>query len=279
MNKFKILLGCLLLFLLCSCSENEAPVYSSSDDGLYFVSDKDIDVPMAQPLTSFSFSDISSYGKSIDTTQLLVRVSGAMKDFDRSFNVVVVEDSITTADASMYNILDCVVPAGSIFGEVNIEVNKTDALEDERFYLELAIVESEDFPNVDMATNNGFLEITSLPIKPSNWDNYLTYWFGTYSNKWLQFIIDYTHDTNLGYKYYKYQETIDNELLFYRSTPYVTINYTFFEMMKTEDGGNAGDLNLNRYMKELAIELELYLAEHGEPLTHDDGTVVEIPSI
>lgn len=262
MIKYRILILFSLSMIFASCEKEEVFTYNREADGVFFVNDtSDITPEFILPI---EYSFMNNPTLEFDTVYIYTRVSGNTADYDRMFNVELVDGDITTGTADQYEILEGVVPAGSHIGTLPIVINKTEELKDDAYSLELKLVASEDFKNTDNHLFNAYLNYTALIAKPDLWDIYLYYWFGDFSRNYYGFIIEQLGTTEIAQ--YLYEE--DYGWLYYEDTGW----YTFDEWM-----GYYPDPVMNGYKNFIKIALEEYEATNGEPLKHNDGSVVVLP--
>lgn len=176
-----------------------------------------------------------------DTVKLDVFVTGDTSAYDRVFNSELVLGENTTAEDDQYEILEGIVPAGKSYGILPVKIYKTEALNDSIYSIEIALAESKDFPIMDFSLCTYKVSFTSLIVKPRKYDRWCSRYFGSYSTNWFRFILSVTGDPELG--------TNNKSKLVYYS-----------------------------YQSMLRIALRDYNNSHEDPLRHDDGTIVVMPS-
>lgn len=123
---------------------------------------------------------------------LKVRISGSVVDYDRFFNVEIVETSTVTVGEDIDAIAPSfTVPAGERDGYVTVNVHRTETMSEEILYLTLRLVPSDDF-NVNISTwdtdygqgsikddgsyprvDEHTVTITNLVVQPSTWNAYM----------------------------------------------------------------------------------------------------------
>jgi len=77
--------------------------------------------------------------------EIEVRIMGDATDSDRRFNVEVIQDSLTTASAQQYEIMEGIVKAGEFKGKLYVKLLKSPALDHDKVSLHLRISNSDDF--------------------------------------------------------------------------------------------------------------------------------------
>ncbi|MGI0107026.1 DUF4843 domain-containing protein [Salinimicrobium sp. WS361] len=166
-----------------------------------------------------------------------VNILGNSSAVDRYFDVQIIDDSLTTANPELYEIIEAKVPAGAFSGNLIIKLKKSPVLDDTSVSLHVTLVESDDF-------STGILEASSTKIIWSNkiiipaW-TYFRYFFTSYpSTKAYRIFIEVT-------------------------------GMTTFSINDYRDLGATGAQALG---KAYGDYIRAYNAEHPDaPLVHDDG--------
>jgi hypothetical protein len=129
---------------------------------------------------SFAYNDLDR-----DTVFMQVKIIGNPANYDRFFNVVIL-DSLTSAKPNVhYEELELAykVPADSIYGRIPIILNNSDhTLKDSVFQISLQLLESEDFQLGVKERLSAKLSFTDRLVQPSSWF-VLRYFFGSYNRK------------------------------------------------------------------------------------------------
>lgn len=184
---FRCLSGLLFLALLGGC-EKEGLLEYTENPGVYFDG------------TERSYSFFDHPGKTLDTLNLPVLITGNSRDYDRTIRVEVVDDTNTTAGQDMYELLNGYVKSGEFQGIVPVVFKYNDLLEHEIRKLKIRIAESEDFKEPDLGQKQCLIHLTAKIIKPDNWNSWLLYYFGeAYSTGWWKFIMKVTERNSLPY--------------------------------------------------------------------------------
>lgn len=190
---FVPVLGISLLF---ACKKSDLVSYTQPDMIYfykdYYNTDKDSMV--------YSFA-IRPDALTSDTVKIPLRIMGAAIDRDRTVNIKVVADS-STALEQQYTLLPTIVPAGSYTTYVPLLVKRTAELKTTEVRLLLEVGESADFkPGVYNSASSASraggsirypVRINDFLTKPSNWDSFITYYFGTYSQVKFKLVIAVT---------------------------------------------------------------------------------------
>lgn len=231
MKRYNFLLICIIAIgcLITSCQKEEILKYNQPSGVSFTFKDR-----------SYTFAE--NPGKSLDTLNISIEVSGNCKDYDRKFSAYVFTDSITTGNEINYEILEGTVKANEFSGKLPILIKKTDDLNDRVDTLRIKLKEGEDFPICELGQDYCDIYYTSKIIKPSNW-RYLKGLFGTYSTRYWKFIM----------------ETVGNNVPYYPS-----------HSDKKKWWMTPGDANTCKQL--VKIRLHQYNIEHeGDELKHDDG--------
>jgi hypothetical protein len=159
-------LGILLVtFSFLSCTKQEIPTF----DAAAAVNFGKID--NANSVTySFMANPEDDYIQEIP-----VVIMGDTANYDRSFEVQVVNDSNTTASPAQYKILGGVVKAGEITGTLSVQLFKSPELDNSTVSLKLKLVNSEDFKAGNVETSDFIIRWTNKVVVPS-W-SYFRYFF------------------------------------------------------------------------------------------------------
>lgn len=146
--KYLYMTGILLsLFFLQSC-EKDLMDYEGQES-LFF----DVQYGPAWGDTTVwahQFYSLASFGNIDDTVQevrLKVAVAGSIKDYDRPFQIEVVNDSTTAICPDEYEPIDCnrVIKAGANCTYITVTTKKTARMADETLQLQLRLLPNEHF--------------------------------------------------------------------------------------------------------------------------------------
>ena len=137
-----------------------------------------------------------------DTVKVPLRIMGLAKNVDRKVNVRVIADSTTAIEGTHYQILPAVVPANSYTGYIPVLVKRNATLKTSELRVMLEVLESADFkpgvPNSPVVGSRSggairiLVKLNDYLTKPSNWDSFLVFYFGTFSQVKYSFVISVT---------------------------------------------------------------------------------------
>lgn len=194
---FTIIVICLLLVSMSSCTKNERIYFDTSHTALNIWFGTETGTVLAQ--TTYNFA----YKKDMDSVIFFARLTGKVVDYDRSFTLEAVEGDINKVE---FVFGKYTIPAGKYIIQFPIYFKKP--------------ANFTEFKDKDgtivfkMKSNNEFLEgaeqYNSITVllknnvgKPDNWDSEvtslyraLTYYFGAYSDVKYSFIINVTGMSN-----------------------------------------------------------------------------------
>lgn len=105
-----------------------------------------------------------------------VKIMGFSTDRDRQFKVEVVEGVQTSATSDQYEILSCIVPAGSYDGTLSVKLLNSPLLKDSVVSLKLRIADATDFKKGNMELNEFTVNWTDKIIVPA-WNVYYRTFF------------------------------------------------------------------------------------------------------
>jgi len=198
-------------------------------EGVYFAvqygnKSLSIDYWPYQPYSSVEFVSI---GKDVVDFPVKVMITGAVKDYDRTFRVEVNPDSTTAVAGKHYEPIktEFKIPAGGITANIVVRLNRTADLETTPVTLGLRLVETKDFklsfpewdaiptltggtvvPKFDASLHT--LKINDIMVQPAVWPGSLqpgnreSGLFGVFTRKKMEFLID-----NLGLTYQDFAST------------------------------------------------------------------------
>ncbi len=202
MKKIKYLFMLLMGMSFVAC-EKDLKLYEGKD-GLYF----DVQYTITPWFTNpdryahqiYSYIKFANIQKEDSVLNIKVSTVGETRDYDRPFQIKVVEDSTTVVAGEEYELTETgVIKAGDTKGYITVKVNKTDRMAAGLFQLQLALIPNEHFSlpyetlaevpgrytemldtystNTDPRIHNIFM--TDVLAKPKYWGTF----FGTYSEK------------------------------------------------------------------------------------------------
>lgn len=144
----------------------------------------------------FSFIATPDLADTVLTVDL--NIMGFAAEVDRQVNVVVLKDSTTAVD---YEVLTpTIIEKGKYTGKVKIKVMNTPLLKEKEVRLWLVLKESDDFIVGTSGMDYAILKWSNRLIQPANW-RWLRYYFGTYSTRFYEFIIEVTGRTEFPYNH------------------------------------------------------------------------------
>lgn len=184
------------------CKKENISAEGTYQDAVYFAHssyDQNIDS------LSFSFISLPDSVK-LDTVWLPVRIAGKTTSRDRQITLTVVDTATTATAGTHYKLLDYHLPKDSFNTNLGIVLYRTADLQDTVVQLTVQLQPNSDFPvqvkdttsaNGRLVTDNVYrIRFSDQLIKPTNWDSFLVYLFGTYSKVKYRFIIEATGRTD-----------------------------------------------------------------------------------
>ncbi|WP_167016580.1 DUF4843 domain-containing protein [Chitinophaga sp. Cy-1792] len=137
-----------------------------------------------------------------DTMWLPMRIMGIASNTERTAKIDVVADSSTAIAPDDYELLPVKVAANSYTTLLGIVVHRSSNVQKKEVRIRLAIGTNTDFsPGVANAYPGGqtaggtasyLVKINNTVTKPGNWDDWLVYFFGDYSEVKYRFVIQVT---------------------------------------------------------------------------------------
>lgn len=196
----------LTVLIFSSCTKDKLTLYDE-EANLYF---EKIASDISKDSTSFSFA-IKTPDLMVDTVYLKVRTMGKIRKTPGQINLKIAENSTAIA-GKHYKILPYVMPADSFKVKLPVVVMRTPDLLKKEVFLDLNIVESEDFkPGVTNQLNYK-IKINDFFSKPDNWDQRLSVFFGAFSQRKFAFIFK-----TLGLSKFVYPEEIPySQMVFFK---------------------------------------------------------------
>lgn len=170
---------------------------------------------------SFSFAAMDTAIKS-DTVWLPVRIAGSPADHDRTISLGPDPATTTAIAGKHYQVLPAVMPKDSFSTQVGVVLYRTPDLQDTMVVLGLQLQPNSNFSvlmkdttmadGVNASVSEFRITLTDELVMPSDWPDFLVYFFGTYSKVKYQFIINATgvaqfpEDMSFGLLLYYLQE-------------------------------------------------------------------------
>ena len=165
------LLMALLLAVPSGCNKDDIPVFTAKSM-LYIQQEDFIDGK------TVLLADITrSFATYVDATEIpvtfTVNLIGEVTDYDRPFEAVV-DEEVTTALPSEYEIEPGVLKAGEISAELTVKLIKSARMNDEKVRLRIRLQPNKyfDLGYEDMLTANVIYDNT--PVCPEWWDEFIS---------------------------------------------------------------------------------------------------------
>ena len=244
MNRIRkiLVLGLLTLTSLNSCKKEEIPYFTGDNSANFWLHS-----------LNHSLFGASSAQLPQDTIVLNLSIVGEMANYDRVVKAVVEEDApgtaeaqrLTTATPNQYKILDGIIPANKLKGEIRVVVKNDDILATkEDLKLRIKMADNKDF-KIGLKENNYInLKWSRLILQPSTWNGMRFFFCATYSTQVYKIFMEVT-----GLKQFYYYEGLVS----------VAEGY----VMGTNFGNRVRELS----------------QQQGSPLLHDDGPSKGLPII
>ncbi|MDR6784632.1 hypothetical protein ABIE26_003278 [Pedobacter africanus] len=220
----KRILAYLLLFQLAmvfaGCEKEIIPY--KGKEGVYFsVRNGNKYLESYWPYVPFSSVEFVRIGKDVVEFPVMVTITGAVKDYARSFRLEVNPDSTTAIAGTHYEPLkaEWIIPPGAISTFITVRLKRTPDLKDKPVSLGLRLVATKDFelsfpewdaiptltsgtvvPEFDASLHT--LKINDIMVQPEIWRGSLqpgnkeSGLFGVFTRRKMEFLIE-----NLGLKY------------------------------------------------------------------------------
>ncbi|RAJ06465.1 uncharacterized protein DUF4843 [Chitinophaga skermanii] len=123
--------------------------------------------------------------------EIPVKISGLVSKQERHFDAFVVNDSITTAPAGMYELLGGTVPPNSLVGTFKIKLKNDSTLRKKRIAVKIQLGNTPDFVSGNVETRQAKVQWSDQIVIPA-W-TYYRYFFTTQaSTKAYQLIVQST---------------------------------------------------------------------------------------
>lgn len=160
MKKLIRFFGILIAVVIFSACEKDEIMSFQGEPALNF-SSVDISDPVYEEEYSFLTNPEDEH-----IHEVQVQIMGDAVDHDRTFEVEVINDSLTTATPEQYEILEGIVPAGEFTGTLFIKLFKSPELDDKSVFLHLKIVGSPDFQSGNVGSDEFVLGWTNKVVIP-----------------------------------------------------------------------------------------------------------------
>lgn len=167
MKKLIRFFGILIALVIFNACEKDEIMSYEGEPALNFTS-VDISDPVYEKEYSFLTNPETEY-----IYEVKVQIMGNTVDHDRSFEVEVINDSLTTASPEQYEILEGIVPAGEFTGTLYIRLKRSPELDNKSVSVHLKIVDSPDFQSGNAASDEFVLSWTNKVVIPDwRWYRY-----------------------------------------------------------------------------------------------------------
>jgi len=142
----------------------------------------DIDNFSAEPAINFvndslQYSFIQEVSNEY-TLEVPVAILGSTTDYDRYFEVEILDDEETTATSDLYEIVEGIVPAGEYTGNLFVKLKNAPILDDISVSIHISSISSNDFVIGNTSTNTTKIIWTNKIVIPA-W-TYFRYFFTSY---------------------------------------------------------------------------------------------------
>lgn len=183
-----------LIVSMQSCKQEKIEIYKQ-EAGVYF--DPEL------PRSVYTFTEnLDKIDVGYDYINIPVLISGSAADADREFDVVFMkDDTLHTAKDGMLEIAKGLVRANSYGGHIQVKVNYSKLLDDSIYVARIRIVQSEDFPAVDLSARTLSVSFGNIFAEPENWNKLKRYFGNVYSNSWYKWVLKTSGYSSLPYKY------------------------------------------------------------------------------
>lgn len=189
----------LLPFLLCwlaGCSKSELTAYTQQGMVYFYRTAYGI----TNDSTTLSFA-IKADTLVADTVWLDVRIMGEAAPKDRVVKLEAWADSTTAVEGVDYTFLPSVIKAGAFTARLPVLIKRNAGQKTRELRLLVRLGTSADFAPGALGITSGqmpgatlkyLIKINDFLTKPANWESFLVYYFGAYSQVKYKLIIDAT---------------------------------------------------------------------------------------
>jgi hypothetical protein len=141
------------------------------DEPMAFKAESAVNFNLVNKLYSVDYSFLTNPEPEF-VQEVPVTILGDTTGYDRTFNVEVVNDSVTTATPDLYEIIGGKVDAGHFTGKLQVKLKKSAALDSSTASIKVRIVDSEDFNSGNLESREFVINWTNKIIVPA-WSVYL----------------------------------------------------------------------------------------------------------
>ncbi len=175
----------LVCITIAACQKEELSLYQDTAPALYM------------GLTTYSYSFIEDKDAQSKTIYLPVKLSGEMKDYDRSFKMQAVFDSTTTAKAEWFEIQEGTLPKNSVDGSIAIVLKRNITVDTSLVNIVLQLTPNDALGT--MLNTKARVNWTGKIIQPANW-SWMRYYLGAdFSTGWYEYVMKVTGRTSFPY--------------------------------------------------------------------------------
>ena len=183
--------------LLVGCTKSELQAYEEPDMVYVYQLASD---PNRDSIT-YSFATKPAT-LTTDTVKVPLRIMGTAKSKNRTVNVRAVTDGTTAKEGQHFVLLPAVIKANEYTGYIPVLVKRSADLKTTEVRLIVEVIESADFkPGVPASAPQSpraggkltmLVKLNDFLTKPANWDSFLSFSFGTFSQVKYAFVIQIT---------------------------------------------------------------------------------------
>lgn len=200
----------------------------------------EIDNFSEKPAINFSKDSIQySFIQEVSDEHILevpVAIIGNAADYDRYFDVEVLDDELTTATSDLYEIIEGKISAGEFSGNLLVKLKKSPILDDTSVSIHIASITSEDFVAGNIEANKTKIIWTNKIVIPA----------------WRYF----------GFFFTRYPSSAAYRVFL------ATTGLTDFSLTEYRAVGPTGAQALGKAFGDYIRQYEI---DNGKPLLHDDG--------
>ena len=183
--------------LMAGCTKSELQAYEEPDMVYVYQHASD---PNRDSITySFATKPASLM---TDTVKVPLRIMGLSKAINRTVAVRTVTDGTTAKEGQHFSLLPTVIKANEYAGYIPVLVKRSTDLKTTEVRLTVEVIESPDFkPGVPASAPQSpraggkltmLVKLNDFLTKPANWDSFMSFYFGTFSQVKYAFVIQVT---------------------------------------------------------------------------------------
>lgn len=183
------LFACIIALVFMAC-DNKDFLYNEGNAFIRIEGEKNLTVDSDSIIFSFAKFPATILEQTITVKASVI---GLTADYARELELVVDPTKTTAIQGTHYEFTSVnTIPANASYINIPVVIKRTSELENSSVSLYIKVEDNDDFKAGVNEQNHLKIKWSDSIVKPSNWDAYLSEFFGEYSEVKFRFIIEQT---------------------------------------------------------------------------------------